>query len=79
MKWQLVSGSDHSSPCTLCGELTQNHFWGSFKEGQEDFAMAYFFCGEDCLEKLRQILNENKYMVLQPHCASGVLPDGSEL
>ena len=56
VKWQQVSGSDPTSPCTLCGELTQNHFWGSFKEGKEDFAMAYFFCGEDCLDKLRKVL-----------------------
>lgn len=59
IKWQQVSGSDPTSPCTLCGELTQNHFWGSFKEGNEEFAMAYFFCGDACVEKFKGVLGSS--------------------
>lgn len=54
--WQLISGSDPAKPCTLCGELTQNHFWGCFKEGAEEFAMAYYFCDGTCVGNFRRIL-----------------------
>jgi len=62
MKWQPVTGSDPSRPCTLCGELTPNHFWGPFKEGEEEFVMAYYFCGGACVEKLRQVLGTSTYL-----------------